>query len=52
MKRMWKQVNKIPRKSNSKEDIIGIRNGNKIGTDPVTIENNFNNILQQLQKTY
>ena len=42
-KTMWKQINKIAHNNNSKKDIIGIRNGDKIETDPVTIGNNFNN---------
>ena len=45
---MWKQRNKIAHKNSSKKNIVGIRNGNKIETDPVTIRNNFNNFLKTI----
>ena len=49
-KKMWKQRNKIAHKNSSKKNIVGIRNGNKIETDPVTIRNNFNNFLKTVAK--
>ena len=45
MKKMWKQINKIAQKNSSKESMIKIRSVNIIETDPVTIENNFNNFF-------
>ena len=42
---MRKQIKKVGHNNSSKEDDIGIRNGNKIQIDPVTIGNNFNNFF-------
>ena len=49
---MYKQISKVAYKNSSKDEIIGIKNGSKTETDPVTIGNNFNTFLQPLQKTY
>ena len=47
---MSKRRNKIAHKNRSKKNIAGIRNSNKIETDPVTIRNNFNNFLKTIAK--
>ena len=52
-KNPWKQIHEIAHKKISKENIIGIRNGNKTETDPVTIGNDFNNFFTTIaEKTY
>ena len=50
MKKMQRQINEIAHKNSSKENIIDIRNGNKIETDPVIIGNKFNNFFTTIAK--
>ena len=50
MKNVWKKINTLIHKSNSKEEIIGITKNNKIETDPTIIGNTFNEFFTTIAK--
>ena len=50
MKKVWKRINTVIHKSNSKEEIIGITKNNKIETDPTIIGNTFNEFFTAIAK--
>ena len=49
-KKIWQQVNKIINRKKNKDEIIGIRKGNVIETDPVKIGNVFNEFYTTIAK--
>ena len=50
MNKVWKKINTIIHKSNSKEEIIGITKNSKIETDPTRIGNTFNEFFATIAK--
>ena len=49
-KKIWQQVNKIINRKKNKDEIIGIRKGNVIETDPIKIGNVFNEYYTTIAK--
>ena len=49
-KKIWQQVNKIINRKKNKDEIIGIRKGNVIETDPIKIGNVFNEFFTTIAK--
>ena len=49
-KKIWQQVKKIINKKKNKDEIIGIRKGNVIKTDPIKIGNAFNKFYTAIAK--
>ena len=49
-KKIWQQVNKITYRKKNRDEIIGIRKGNVIETDPIKIGNAFNEFYTTITK--
>ena len=50
VKKIWQEINKLVHRNEAKQDILGIRIGNKIMTDPIEIGNKFNKYFTSIAK--